>query len=64
MRWVRHVVFMGEIRSAYKMLVGKRERKRPFGRKRDTLEYNIRMDLTEIWRHGMDWFHLAQDRDQ
>jgi hypothetical protein len=25
---------------------------------------NIRMDLREIWREGVYWMHLAQDRDQ
>jgi hypothetical protein len=25
---------------------------------------NIKMDLTEIGWDGMDWFELAQDRDQ
>jgi len=27
-------------------------------------EDNIRMDLSEIGWEGMDWSHLAQDRDQ
>jgi len=26
--------------------------------------YNISMDLREIRREGVDWMHLAQDRDQ
>lgn len=26
-------------------------------------EYNIRMDLQEIGWEGVDWIHLAQDRD-
>jgi hypothetical protein len=25
---------------------------------------NIRMDLKEVWREGLDWIHLAQSRDQ
>jgi hypothetical protein len=25
---------------------------------------NIRMDRREIWWEGVDWIHLAQDRDQ
>jgi len=24
----------------------------------------IRIDLREIWWEGVDWIHLAQDRDQ
>jgi hypothetical protein len=27
-------------------------------------EGNIRMDLREIGLEGVDWMHLAQDRDQ
>jgi hypothetical protein len=26
--------------------------------------YNIKMDLREIGWGGMDWIHVAQDRDQ
>jgi hypothetical protein len=25
---------------------------------------NIRIDLREIWWEGLEWIHLAQDRDQ
>jgi hypothetical protein len=32
MRWVRHVARMGGKRNAYRLLVGKPERKRPLGR--------------------------------
>jgi hypothetical protein len=35
MRWVRHVARMGEKRSAYRLLVGKPEGKRPLGRLRE-----------------------------
>jgi hypothetical protein len=45
-------------------LVGKPEEKRPFGRARCRWENNIRMDLQEIGWEGVDWMHLAQDRDQ
>jgi hypothetical protein len=47
MRWVGHVARMGEIRSAYKMLVGKREGKRPLGRPKRGWEDNIKMDVRE-----------------
>jgi hypothetical protein len=55
---------MGEIRNEYKILVGKPEGKRPLGRPRRRWEDNIRMDLGEIGWEGVDWIHLAQDRDQ
>jgi len=35
------------MRNAYKILVGKRERKRPLGRPRRRKEYSSRMDLRE-----------------
>jgi hypothetical protein len=50
--------------NAYKILVGKPERKRPFGRPRSKWGGNIRMDLWEIGWKGVDWIHLIQDRDQ
>jgi hypothetical protein len=55
---------MGEMRNAYKISVVKREGKRPLGRLNYRWEDNIRMDLREIGWEGVDWIHLAQDRDQ
>jgi hypothetical protein len=54
----------GEKRNAYRILVGKPERKRPLGRPRRRWVDNIKMDLREIGWRGMDWFDLVQDRDQ
>jgi hypothetical protein len=53
----------GEKRNAYRILVGKPERKRPLGRPRRMCVDNIKMDLREIGWDGMDWIDLAQDRD-
>jgi hypothetical protein len=64
MRWAEHVAKMGSKRNAYRILVGKPEGKRPLGRPRRKREENIKMDLREIGRCGMDWIYLAQDRDQ
>jgi hypothetical protein len=50
-------------RNAYKILVGKRESKRSLGRPRRRWE-DVRMDLREMGCEGVDWIHLAQDRDQ
>jgi hypothetical protein len=50
--------------NAYKILVGKPERKRLFGIPRCTWEDNVRMDLKEIGWEGMDWIRLDRDRDQ
>jgi hypothetical protein len=54
---------MGEMRNAYKILVGKPEGKRPLGRLRRRWEDNIGIDLREVGWEGVDWICLAQDRD-
>jgi hypothetical protein len=53
----------GENRNAYRILLGKPERKRPLGRPRRRWMDNIRMDLREIGWGGMDWIDLAHDKD-
>jgi hypothetical protein len=57
---------MGEMRNANDILIGKPEekRERPLGRSRRRWENNIRMKRREIRGQGVDWIHLAQDRDQ
>jgi hypothetical protein len=50
-----HVARMGETRTAYGILVGKSEGKRPLGRPRRRWVGNIKMDLREIRWDGMDW---------
>jgi len=52
---------MGERRFVHRVLVVKREGRRPLGRRR--WEDNIKMDLQEVECGGMDWIDLAQDRD-
>jgi hypothetical protein len=64
MRWAGHVERMEEKRTAYRILVGKPEGKRPLGKTGRSWEDNIRMYLREIGWGGMDWIDLAQDRDQ
>jgi hypothetical protein len=64
MRWAGYVARMGKKRNAYRLLVGNPEGKRPLGRPRRRWVDNIKMDLREIGRDGMDWIDLAQGRDQ
>jgi hypothetical protein len=64
MRWAGHVARMGEVRSAYNILVGKPEGRRPLGRTRRRWEDNIKMGLREIGFGDVDWIHLARDRDR
>jgi hypothetical protein len=55
---VGHVTRMGERRCAYRVLVGKREDKRPLGRPRRRWVDNIKVDLKEMVRaawNGSIW---------
>jgi hypothetical protein len=45
MRWAVREACMGESRGEYRVLVGKPERKRPFGRPRHRWQDNIRLNL-------------------
>jgi len=47
-----------------KILAGKPEGKGPLGRPRRKREDNIRIYLREIGWEGIEWMHVAQDRDQ
>jgi len=64
MRWAGYVARMGEERVAYRVLVGKPERKRPLGILRRRWMDNIRMDLQEVGCGYVDWTGLAQERDR
>jgi hypothetical protein len=63
MRYAGHVAHIGEKRNAFRILVGKPERKIPLGRPRCRWVDN-KMDLREIRWGGLDWIDLAQDKDQ
>jgi hypothetical protein len=54
---------MGEMRNAYRILVGKPEGKGPLGRPRRGWVDNIKMDLGEIGGNGRDWNEQDQDSD-
>jgi hypothetical protein len=45
LRWAGYIARMGDRRGAYRVLVGKPERRRPLGRPRRRWEYNIKTDL-------------------
>jgi hypothetical protein len=44
--------------------MGKTRRKMPLGRPRRRREDGFKMDLREIGWGGVEWIHLAQDRDR
>jgi hypothetical protein len=54
----------GEKRNAYRILLGKPEGKTPLGSPGRTCVVNIKIDLRDIGKGGMDWTDLAQDREQ
>jgi hypothetical protein len=53
---------MGEVRGAYRILVGRPEERRPLGRPRRRWEDNIKMDLQEVrwgaWT-GLIWLRIG-----
>jgi hypothetical protein len=64
MRWARHVARTGYMRNAYHIFVGQPDGKRALGRSRRRHDNNIRMDFREIRWEGVEWIHVAQDREQ
>jgi hypothetical protein len=58
------VALMGEVRDAYKILVGRPEGRRPLGRPSRRWEDNIEIVLREIGFGDVDWIHCAQDRNR
>jgi hypothetical protein len=55
---------MGEKWTAYRILVGKPEGKRPLGRPMRKRVTTIKMNLRDIGWNVVDWIDVAQDRDQ
>jgi hypothetical protein len=48
----------------YRVLEAKPEGKRPLEKPTRKWEDGIKMDLREIGLWGVEWIHLAQDRDR
>jgi len=57
---------MGRVEAygVYRILVRTPEGRRPLWRPRHRWEDDIRMDLQEVGRRGMDWIELDQDRNR
>jgi hypothetical protein len=47
-KWAGHVARLGDRRYVYRVLVGKTEGKRPFGRPGLSMENKVKMDLQEV----------------
>jgi len=58
------VTHLEDKRNACRILVGKREEKRPLRRPISIQECNIKMDLTERGRKGVGWIYPLQGRDK
>jgi len=54
---------IGDIKGAYRVLVGKREGKRLLGRPRHRWD-DIKMDLQRILMGGLDYVDLVQNREK
>ena len=63
MKWEVHVTRMGDRRGAYRVLVGRRERRRPLERPRHRWESD-KVDLQEVGWGGMDCIALALNKDR
>jgi hypothetical protein len=55
---------MGQMGNAYKIFIEKLVGRRQLERPRRRWEDNIKMNVMEIGRKGVDRIHLAQDRKQ
>jgi hypothetical protein len=60
-RWAGYVARLGAGRRVHRVLVGKREGKRPVGRNRRKWEHNIKRDLEEVEGVSGDWMERAED---
>jgi hypothetical protein len=55
---------MGDRTGAHRVLVGRPDGMRSFGRPGRRWEDNIKMELKEVGWRGMEWIDMAQDRDR
>jgi hypothetical protein len=62
MKWAEHVACIGKISNKYKILFGKTEGKRQFGRPKYIWK-DIKMGLRETGFGSVDWIYLTQYRD-
>ena len=57
-----HVACVGNKRNAYRVVVGKSERKKPLGRPRCRWEDTIKIGREEIKLYVVEWSHVDQKR--
>jgi hypothetical protein len=61
MKWAGHVACVEEKRGAYRILVGRSDRRRPRGRPMGRWEDNIKMDLQKVYGAwtGLSWLRIG-----
>jgi len=59
MWWAGYVVHLGDMRIAFKILIGNLKGKRPRVRSRCRWEDNIRVNLTEIGWKVVNWLRIG-----
>jgi hypothetical protein len=62
MRWAELIGRMRDRRGAYRILMGRTDGKRPFGRPRLRWDDSIKISLQDVGWEGMDLIDLTQDR--
>ena len=60
----RDLASVGKNKKCIRVLTGNPEEMRPLGRRGRRLKDNIRKQLNGIRWDGVDWIHVAQDRDK
>ena len=63
MRWAGHVAHIGDMRSAYRILVGRRDRNNHL-EETGVVERIILRWIFRKWDGCTDWIDLAQNRDR
>ena len=64
MSWDGHVVRIGDLKGAYRALVGRPEGNKLFGRPRCRWGENIKMNLQDVGWVGMSRVDLTRDKDR
>ena len=63
LRWAGQAVLMEESTNAYRVLVGRSEKKISLEIPKRRCEDNIKMDLKEVGSDARNWMDIAQERD-
>jgi hypothetical protein len=63
MRWASHVTAIVHTTNTHRALVGEFLGKRQLGKPRQRCKDNIKLNVKETGREGVDWIWLAQNRN-